>query len=582
MKRQTREVRSMERAYAVVQLKDGTPTFLFQTPDFDTQAVSQKIDLCEGKQLWLSGEDALIKANEELRRRLEEAEAANIAKETFLSNMSHDIRTPMNAIVGMTALAKKHIDEKARVADALDKIEVASAHLLSLINEVLDMSRINSGRMELAKENFSLGDLLHDILTIIKPQAEQKKHAFQFSTGVILAESLVGDPLRLRQVFVNIINNAVKYTPDGGKIEVSVRQEKADDRMVLIFLCRDNGIGMTPEFLQRIFVPFERVNSSTISKIEGTGLGMSIVKKLIEAMGGEIAIESEAGKGTAVTVKIPMDYENMRIETANIKDKRLLIIEADPDLQATYRQYLDEYKLNYALTASSGEAIAALTDANFRGSGFDAVIIGRQVQEVGDIFDLSAYLKKAYGHLTVILISEHDWNEIEYQAHRSGIEHFIPVPFFRKSLINGLNRALQQEGGRDDMFGTPDLSGRRILLAEDNDINREIALELLKTTNADADSAVNGQEAVDRYLQSPEGYYDLILMDIQMPVMDGYAATRRIRSSGRKDAETVKIIAMTANAFAEDIAKAREAGMNGHLAKPIDIHIFMQTLRQIQ
>ena len=238
--------------------------------------------------------------------------------------------------------------------------------------------------------------------------------------------------------------------------------------------------------------------------------------------------------------------------------------------------------MTYAIAASSEEAISALTDADFRGSGFDAVIIGNRVQGVDDIFDLSGYLKKAYGQLRVILISEDDWNEIEYRARRSGIEHFIPVPFFRKSLINGLNQALQQEGGREDLFGSPDLTGKRILLAEDNDINREIALELLKSTNAETDSAVNGQEALDRFLQSPEGHYDLILMDIQMPVMDGYTAVRRIRESSRSDAGTVRIIAMTANAFAEDIAKAREAGMNGHLAKPIDIHTFMQTLRQIQ
>jgi signal transduction histidine kinase/DNA-binding response OmpR family regulator len=572
----------MERAYAVVQAKNGEADILYQTPDFDAQAVVKKLELSDGKQLWISGQDALIRANQELSRRLQAAEEANVAKETFLSNMSHDIRTPMNAIVGMTALAKKHIDEKARVAAALDKIEVASAHLLSLINEVLDMSRINSGRLLLAKENFVLGDLLHDILTIVNPQMEQKKHTFQFTVGDILAESLIGDPLRLRQVFVNIINNAVKYTPDEGKIEVSIHQEKAGDKMILHFLCRDNGIGMTKEFLQRIFVPFERVNSSTLSKIEGTGLGMSIVKKLIENMDGEISIESEPGKGTAVMVRIPMACENLRVETANLSNKRLLIIEADPTLQATYRQYLDEFKLTYAIAASSEEAISALTDADFRGSGFDAVIIGNRVQGVDDIFDLSGYLKKAYGQLRVILISEDDWNEIEYRARRSGIEHFIPVPFFRKSLINGLNQALQQEGGREDLFGSPDLTGKRILLAEDNDINREIALELLKSTNAETDSAVNGQEALDRFLQSPEGHYDLILMDIQMPVMDGYTAVKRIRESSRSDAGTVRIIAMTANAFAEDIAKAREAGMNGHLAKPIDIHTFMQTLRQIQ
>ena len=568
--------------YAVIQMENGAPSVLFHTPDFDQKAVSEKMDLSDGKQLWISGGDAPFQEHEDLLRRLQEAEEANLAKETFLSNMSHDIRTPMNAIIGMTALAKRHIDEKNRVADALDKIEVAGGHLLSLINDVLDMSRINSGRMRLVEEPFSISDLLHDILSIIRPQVEQKGHSFQFSVGEIAFESLIGDPLRLRQIYVNIINNAVKYTPDGGKIAVSVSQEAQGEKQALIFQCRDNGIGMTEEFLQRIFVPFERVNTSTISKIEGTGLGMSIVKKLIENMNGEIGIESAPGKGTAVTIKIPMAYQELKVDQSNLEKKRLLIIEADEALQATYRRYLDEFSLQYAIVASSDDAISALTDADFCSAPFDAVIIGSQVKHVGSIFDLSAYLKKAYGQLTVILISEHDWNDIEYHANRSGIEHFIPVPFFRKSLINGLNQALQQSDGREDFFGSPDLTGKHILLTEDNDINREIALELLHVTNAETDAAINGQEAVDRYLQSPEGYYDLILMDIQMPVMDGYEAVRRIRASGRNDAASIKILAMTANAFAEDIAKARAAGMNGHLAKPIDIHAFMNTLRQIQ
>ena len=526
--------------------------------------------------------EALRLENEELRRQLQEAQDENRAKETFLSNMSHDIRTPMNAIVGMTALAKKHIDEKARVTDALAKIEVASGHLLSLINDVLDMSRINSGRMQLSDQLFSLSDLLHDVLTIVRPQAEQKKHALRFDVGDILYEGLYGDPLRLRQIYVNIVNNAVKYTPEGGQIDLTVRQEETADRCVLIFECRDNGIGMTQEFLQRIFLPFERVNSSTISKIEGTGLGMSIVKKLVEAMGGEIALDSQVGQGTHVVIRTPLAYEKLQLNTRTLESKRLLILEADQAIQAVYRRYLTEAGLRYTVVTSAPEALDALTDGDYQGQPYDAALIGQRVEDATSALDVASYLRKSYPHLGLILISDAHWPDIEYAATRSGIEHFIPIPFFRKSLLNGLSEALQHSGGQSDPFAGVNLQGKRVLLVEDNEINREIAGELLSLTGAAVDMAVNGQEGLDRFLASENGWYDLILMDIQMPVMDGYTAAGQIRQADRPDAAAVPIIAMTANAFAEDIARARRAGMNGHIAKPIDINLFIQVLRQIQ
>ncbi len=529
------------------------------------------------------GGDSLQSENERLREQLREAKEANAAKETFLSNMSHDIRTPMNAIVGMTALAKKHIDEKTRVADALNKIEVASAHLLSLINDVLDMSRINSGRLAVAEERFSLGDLLHDTLIIIRPPLEKKKHSLQFEMGEVYEENLHGDPLRLRQIFVNILSNAVKYTPDGGQLLLSVGQEPpAGGRCVLRFVCRDNGVGMTEEFLQRIFDPFERVSSSTISRIEGTGLGMSIVKKLVDAMEGEIAIESAPGHGTTVTVRIPLTFERVPLNTAALRGKRLLVIEAEEETRALYRRYLGEAGLAFTLVPSAQEAISALADADFRAESFDGVVIGRRVETSDSVFELASYLHKARPALPLLLVSDDDWSEIEYRATRSGITRFIPVPFFRSSLLNGLAEALQGSDGQEGAFGTPDLKGKHVLLAEDNFINSEIACELLGSTNAMVDTAGNGREAVERFLASAPGHYDLILMDIQMPVMDGYAAARAIRAAERADAAKVPIYAMTANTFAEDVAKAREAGMDGHIAKPIDINALMQVLRSIR
>ena len=571
----------MAKAYAVIELSGEKTSVLARSAGFDPCDVTEKVSLSDGTELWISGRDELRDVNAELQRRLQEAQAANAAKESFLSNMSHDIRTPMNAIIGMTALAKSHIDEKSRVADSLGKIETASAHLMSLINEVLDMSRINAGRLDLTETLFSLSDLLHDTLVIVRPQAEQRGHDFRFRVGDFFAESLYGDPTRLRQIFVNIIGNAVKYTPEGGSVDVSVEQRRLSERCELIFRCRDNGVGMDEEFLRRIFDPFERVSSTTISGVEGTGLGMSIVKKLVDAMSGTVEIESAPGKGTLVTVRLPLRYEPDAVDAAALRERRFLIVEADETQRAAYERCLGEFSIRYTLVGSSSEAISALTDAEFRGEPFDAVILGKAQAESASVFDLAEYVHASNPRLPILLAGEQNWEEIEYRANRCGIERFIPVPFFRKSLIDGLTAALEGAEGERVVLATLDLHGKHILLVEDNAINREIATELLSMTNAEIDTAENGQLALERFLASPERHYDLILMDIQMPVMDGYAAARRIRASGRADSKTVKIFAMTANAFAEDVARAREAGMDGHIAKPVDFQKLSQVLRRI-
>ena len=570
----------MSREYAVWDNNRGV--FCFRSEGFAPENVAETLELPDGSRIMLCESGETVRANALLEQQLQEAREANNAKEVFLSNMSHDIRTPMNAIIGMTALAKKHIDEKSRVSDALNKIEVASGHLLSLINDVLDMSRIDSGRMRIQEEDFLLGELLHDTLTIIRPQAAQKGHTFLFNTSSILEEYLTGDPLRLRQIMVNIISNAVKYTPDGGQISVDISQERKGDRCVLCFRCTDNGLGMSKEFLERIFIPFERANSSTISRIEGTGLGMSIVKKLIDAMEGTIEIESAPNEGTCVMIRIPLRYRTVPSETAALKGKRLLVVEANEKMQDLYRQYFDEFSLDYQITVSSSDVMSALTEADFRSRPFDAVIIGSELDHPGSTFDLASYLSKSFPQLVLILASSHDWGEIEYRANRSGIHHFVPLPIFRQTLINAVNQALLGEESGDAASAAPDLTGKNILLVEDNMINREIACEILNATNAHIDTAEDGRQAVEQYRKTPEGFYTLILMDIQMPVMDGYEAAAAIRACTRKDAQTVKIVAMTANTFAEDIAKARAAGMDGHIAKPIDVQLLIQLLRQLR
>ena len=522
--------------------------------------------------------DELKTENELLRRQLEEMKASVTAKEVFLSNMSHDIRTPMNAIVGMTVLAKKHIDEKGRVLDALSKIESASAHLLSLINDVLEMSQINSGRLSIASEPFSLGDLIHDTMVIMRPQIDAKGHSFTLDTSEISREYLIGDVLRLRQIYVNIMNNAVKYTRSGGDIRVRFSEKMDGDRCMLTFVCLDNGIGMNSEFLKRIYEPFERVNNSTVSGIEGTGLGMSIVFRIVQAMGGDIDIQSEPEKGTEVTITVPLSYEDVSADAKALEGKNVLIIGDREDITDRLDSYLCEIGVSHECVPDMTEALSLIARADVGKKRFDIVLMG-DIGEGGNIvFDSASYLHRSFPDMVLVLCGEHNWEDVEYRARRSGIVSFLPVPFFRKSLIRVMTEALYADVS-DTSSGYPDLSGRHILLVEDNLINREIAKEILSMTGAEIVCAEDGKEAVDTYLSRPERYFDIVLMDVQMPVMNGYEATKGIRGAGRSDSASVPIFAMTANTFAEDVAKARQAGMDGHIAKPIDINNLMQILR---
>ena len=570
----------MAKQYAVVSANGNPPVILYQTAGFDNAHVSEKCQFTDGTELWISGSDPAAEENEELLRQLNATLDENRAKDAFLSSMSHDIRTPMNAIIGLTALAKKNIDEKSKVADSLDKIETAGAHLLDLINEVLDMSRINSGKMTISKEEFSLPDLFHELIILIRPLADARHHDLQFHADNITCEFLRGDPLRLRQIYVNIISNAVKYTPDGGRIEVSFDEVLRDGVCELRFVCRDNGVGMSEEFLARIFNPFERAETAAASGIEGTGLGMSIVRRLVEEMDGTIEITSRPKEGTCVTVAVPLAAAEQVPEADSLAGTQILILESDAECRGKYEQFLNGTDMDFRLVRTPAEAIAAMTDADVNETPYDGVIIGKDIGEAGNILDMASYIHRANAALPIVLVSDCDWGELEYSANRSGIEWFIPVPFFRRSLISGLNRVFLEHDNETNAFAAADLSGKHILLAEDNMINREIATEILRSTNAEIDTAENGQEALDLFTSSEEGFYALILMDIQMPVMDGYETARRIRESGRADAESVPVYAMTANTFAEDIAKAHAAGMNGHIAKPIDIRKLMNILRR--
>ena len=533
----------------------------------------------------------LLRQNARLKTALLEAEETNKAKSRFLSSMSHDIRTPMNAIVGMASIGLSHIDEKSRVQDCLQKIRTASSHLMSLVNDVLDMSRIDSDRMTLSEEEFSLADLIHDISVIVRPQAAQKNQNLQIEIGIIHEEYLLGDALRLRQILVNIIGNAVKYTQADGEIHVRFAQKSApdfqseqpvdqtcqhlqtDDRVWLEFQCEDNGMGMSQEFLQRIFVPFERVHNAATSQIEGTGLGMSIVKNLVDRMQGDIAVTSEEGVGSCFSVELPFAIAPQKQKSLALpRGASVLIADSSTSQAEQMAAYLQDGGLIPIHMESGMKAVTWLTEAQYENHMPCAMLLGQELTDM-PVLDLAAHIRQLAGReFPILLVSEEDWAQLEYRAMKAGVSTFVPCPLFKSKLLTTLSALTHSGHNSDDTYvdRNKDLGGYRLLLVEDIELNQEIVLELLSITGVQVDVADNGAEAVKKFQNSPEGYYDLIFMDIQMPVINGYEATKQIRQLNRADADKVWIVAMTANAFVEDIRLAREAGMNEHISKPVD------------
>ncbi|MCI9445201.1 MAG: response regulator [Oscillospiraceae bacterium] len=518
---------------------------------------------------------------QELEEALRAAEEANRAKSRFLSSMSHDIRTPMNAIAGMTAIALSHIDEKARVQDCLQKIQTASSHLMSLVNDVLDMSRIDSGRLALNEEQFDLADLVHDVAVIVRPQAREKGQEFRLEIGRVRQELLLGDPLRLRQILVNIISNAVKYTPEGGIVRISFSQRVEPERVWLDFVCEDNGIGMSGDFLLRIFQPFERVRTAQVSRIEGTGLGMSIVKNLVDQMKGTISVESREGEGSRFTVALPFPAAARETRTAFLPGRTVLVAEARDAGQT--EECLREIGLEPVRLAAGLEAVAWLTEARCEGRMPCAMLLGQSLADM-PVLDAARHVRQLAGReFPILLASEEDWASMEYQATRAGVSAFVPCPIFPSRLYSALSQLLagEQETAGDLSGQEEDYSAFRALLVEDNELNQEIAIELLGMTGVQVETAGDGAQALEKFSASPEGWFNLIFMDVQMPVMDGYEATRRIRALPRRDAKRIWIVAMTANAFIEDVRLSQEAGMDEHISKPVDLKRLKDTLRRL-
>ncbi len=531
--------------------------------------------------------ERMLAGHKEYRRRMEEAlEAANVAnkaKTKFLSEMSHDIRTPMNAIVGMTDIALNYADDMAKVEDCLKKIQTASGHLLALINEVLDMSRIESGKLTIMPEELQLADLIHSILIVIKPQAAKKEIRFHLDLYNIQCENLVGDTLHLQQVYINILSNAVKFTPKGGDVWMRVEQEMTEDGRVLLFVrIQDNGIGMSPEFVEQIFEPFERERNTTASKIEGTGLGMSIAKRIVEMMGGNIRVESEQGTGSIFTVRVPLEISQAEdtIQREAFEGKRVLVLQGAEEKLEQLPPMLNRLGFTADVAACGMEAIDLINEADISGTDYFALLTGDKLSDLEISLFLPEVCARKGSQFPILMFSENDWSGTEYLLKRSGVTSFVPLPLFESRLASELfpYTALGRAAAEESVRPVKNYENCHILLVEDNELNREIAMEILGSTGAQIDTAENGKEAIEVFSSKPEFYYDLILMDIQMPLMDGLEATGHIRKLQRRDASEVYIVAMTANAFVEDRKRSFEAGMNEHITKPLDVQQVLDCL----
>ena len=519
-----------------------------------------------------------------LQDALMQAQHANNAKTTFLSNMSHDIRTPMNAIIGFTTLAVSHIDNKSQVEDCLQKVLSSSNHLLSLINDILDMSRIESGKVQVMEQECNISELTHNLVNIIQPQVKAKQLELFIDTLNVNNEDVMADPLKLSQVFVNLLSNAVKYTPAGGTVSFRIQQQTTFHRGYgdYVFIVKDNGIGMTEEFIEHIFEPFEREASTTKTGIQGTGLGMAITKNIVDMMGGNISVQSEKGKGSEFRVELSLKLQDVEKNAAQIKELeglRTLVVDDDCDSCESVTRMLKQIGLRAEWTVSGKEAVHRAKRAHDEGDSYHTYIIDWQMPEMSGL-EVTRKIRSAVGQeAPIIILTAYDWTEIEEDAMSAGVTAFCAKPLFMSDLKSALltaNHLIEKE--KEVSWTVADFGGKHILLVEDNELNREIAEAILEETGFIVESAPDGTDAVEMFGKSEEGYYDAILMDVQMPVMDGYEATRTIRALSRKDAKTIPIIAMTANAMEEDKETALKNGMNAHISKPLDVELFLSVL----
>ncbi len=508
---------------------------------------------------------------------------ANRAKSDFLSSMSHDIRTPMNAIMGLTTIASANIDNKEAVKDSLRKITLSSRHLLGLINDILDMSKIESGKISLTMAEISLRELMENLLNIIQPQIKSHRHKFDVVLENISSENVYCDGVRLNQILLNLLSNAVKYTEEEGCIRVNISQEsspKGDKWVRTNFRVADNGIGMSPEFLENIFDSFSRADSYNVHSIEGTGLGMSITKHIVDLMDGSISVESRLGEGSTFFVTLDFERVTQKEQSRVLPPLNTLVVDDDEPLCLSAVETLKEMGIKADWTQSGEEAVKMVSQRSTGLQPYNVVLLDWQMPGMDGIETARRIREQVGEDIPILLITAYDWSEIEDEARKAGVNGFLSKPLFESTLRCGLMHYIGDDGDtaeptRED---TTDFTGRHILLAEDNDINWEIAQNILSISGFVIDRAEDGLECLQMFEKTEPGYYDIILMDIRMPRMDGYQSTKSIRALQRSDAQSIPILAMTADAFNEDIQHCMEIGMNGHIAKPLD---FKALLRMI-
>lgn len=526
-----------------------------------------------------------LRTQEALKEAYNSAEAANHAKSDFLSRMSHDIRTPMNAIMGMTAIAQMHMEDKAKLSDCLDKISISSRHLLGLINEVLDMSKIESGKLELMSEEFDLAETVNGLIGIFHPQIEGKKQTLSVTLGDINHEKIIGDAQRLSQVLVNIMGNAVKFTPEGGRVSLHIEEipSHISGNGHYEFTVTDTGIGMDEEFIDKMFEPFSRAGNS--GKIEGTGLGMSIVKSIVNMMNGDIKVKSKKGEGTQITVTVYLQYvPDEEDEISRLAGQRVMIVDSEPVDSYNTKNILESLGMPAVCFTDWEAAVSELIGADKTDKAFSVIMLDWLLPQKESSRIVQQIRENVGSDIAVIIAMPYYALENGQEAIDAGADDFIAKPLFKSKLLVVLKKVLLGRTNTAKNQSTQlefeeRLAGKNILLVEDNEMNMEIAYEILTMAGLKVDTACNGKEAVERLTETEPGTYQVVLMDVQMPVMNGYEATKVVRASAREDLKTIPILAMTADAFSDDIRRAKESGMNGHISKPIDINKLMNTIK---
>ncbi|MBQ7488802.1 MAG: response regulator, partial [Clostridia bacterium] len=523
----------------------------------------------------------LLSFNRRLRVAVADADRANQAKTDCLSTMSHDIRTPMNAIIGLTTIASKNIEDTAAVRDSLRKINLASNHLLTLINDILDISKVESGKLNLSPVTFSIVECAENLVNISQPMVKEKNIDFNFRISQFDHEYLYADQLRLNQIYINLLSNAIKYTEPGGQVCVEMREEAGEKEKTvrLTYVVADTGMGMTPEFMARMYQPFSRQTDSRVNTIQGTGLGLAITKQMIDLMNGTIDCQSEVGKGTTFTVTLDIPLADKQEDELLLPPIKVLLADDDAVLLQTAGDTLRSIGAETDTVSSGTEAVNRVSAV----SDYRVVILDLKMPDMNGIEAARQIRTRVGADVPILLISAYDWSDLEDAAKDAGVNGFISKPLFRSTLYDKLSELLGNKSNRTDQEDDDaDIAGMRILVAEDNDVNWEIISMLLQMHGVETERAENGQLAVERSAQAQEGAFNLIFMDVQMPVMNGIEATKAIRALDRPWASGIPIIAMTADAFSENVAECLAAGMNGHIAKPVDMKLVIREIKRIK